>query len=816
MMPNFKMFLTANCALNSSQPWTTFSNVVIYKCNLCLFVIHISGECLKCIHNTAGQHCDQCLPGHFGDPLALPHGKCDRCSCYAAGTEQDEKSISRCDQVTGQCQCKPNVIGRDCGECQPGYFNIRSGNGCENCLCDPVGSYNSTCDRLTGQCHCKPGVVGVRCDQCENYYFGFSVDGCKSCECDASGSQGFQCDQTGQCPCNDNVEGHRCDRCKENKYDRHRGCVDCPDCYNLVQDAANVHRLKLKNLSSTLDEIARTPVTNDEEFEGKLRAVQDKVAVLAQDARSGSGEGGQTYVEVINDLHNRLDSMRGHLESADALQKNANDEIVKARSNYTQLHDIIDDAKKQLQQALDLLNDEGTQALAKAKNKSVEFGEQSEQISDISRDARALADRLESEAQYDLKNAKDAKDAVEKAHLLAKNAIDLQQKVGVELRSEVRLELDQVKQSLGAVAQTSKEALRKANEVYDAALTLLNDVNRQTQPDIDIAKLKQEAVAANERADLLLKQINDLSDANGNIFDEFATESKLAQVVLQRADTQKKDDIELLARAKAAHERATKAVEQGDNTLKEANNTYTKLAGFQSDVQRSSEKAAQAMELVPNIEQDINHARTLINQAANALEGANKNANEAKNNAQEAQEKYAEQASKDAELIRRKANETKVAARKLRDEADQLNSRVKLTEMNIFLLEDNSTKDDNLVDDAKRKVGQAKANTQDAQKQIEKANTELSAIKDELENLKDINTADLDKLENRLSVVESDINRVNLTGRIEKYREQRNIQKKLIDKYGDELIDLENEVANIRQISEALPAGCFRRNRLEP
>lgn len=50
------------------------------------------------------------------------------------------------------------------------------------------------------------------------------------------------------------------------------------------------------------------------------------------------------------------------------------------------------------------------------------------------------------------------------------------------------------------------------------------------------------------------------------------------------------------------------------------------------------------------------------------------------------------------------------------------------------------------MDDAKRKVGQAKADTQDAQKQIEKANAELSAIKDELENLKDINTDYLDKL----------------------------------------------------------------------
>jgi len=82
-------------------------------------------------------------------------------------------------------------------------------------------------------------------------------------------------------------------------------------------------------------------------------------------------------------------------------------------------------------------------------------------------------------------------------------------------------------------------------------------------------------------------------------------------------------------------------VEQGDNTLKEANNTYEKLAGFQSDVQRTSESAEQALQTVPNIEKDIQNAKSLISQAEEALDGANKNANEAKKNAQEAQLKYA-------------------------------------------------------------------------------------------------------------------------------------------------------------------------------
>lgn len=66
------------------------------------------------------------------------------------------------------------------------------------------------------------------------------------------------------------------------------------------------------------------------------------------------------------------------------------------------------------------------------------------------------------------------------------------------------MELNTVKQSLTNVAQTTKEALRKANEVYDAALTLLTDVNGLTAPEIDIKKLKKEALEANEEVDKLI------------------------------------------------------------------------------------------------------------------------------------------------------------------------------------------------------------------------------------------------------------------------------------------------------------------------
>lgn len=67
-----------------------------------------------------------------------------------------------------------------------------------------------------------------------------------------------------------------------------------------------------------------------------------------------------------------------------------------------------------------------------------------------------------------------------------------------------------------------------------------------------------------------------------------------------------------------------------------------------------------------------------------------------------------------------------------------------------------------------------------------------------------------------MDAVEAEVARANLTGRIEKFREMRNIQKKSIDKYEKEMQELVAEVTNVRLISEALPAECFSRSRLEP
>ncbi|XP_075689237.1 laminin subunit gamma-2 [Rhinoderma darwinii] len=73
----------------------------------------VSGECLKCIYNTAGFHCDRCREGYFGDPLdANPERKCIACSCHPMGSQQPS-----C-QKDSSCVCKPDFYGDSCDQPQ--------------------------------------------------------------------------------------------------------------------------------------------------------------------------------------------------------------------------------------------------------------------------------------------------------------------------------------------------------------------------------------------------------------------------------------------------------------------------------------------------------------------------------------------------------------------------------------------------------------------------------------------------------------------------------------------------------------------------
>lgn len=149
-----------------------------------------TGQCLGCRDNTAGDQCDRCIEGFYGDPRV---GPCRPCPCPMLPSRSDRSRVASCildvDGLPTCDECPPGYEGRNCDRCSNG-FEFDELRACKktgtSCKCDPGGSIDGTCD-ADGQCNCKVGVEGLSCDACKPSYFFFSIEnsggGCLPCFC---------------------------------------------------------------------------------------------------------------------------------------------------------------------------------------------------------------------------------------------------------------------------------------------------------------------------------------------------------------------------------------------------------------------------------------------------------------------------------------------------------------------------------------------------------------------------------------------------------------------------------------------------------
>ncbi|XP_063001421.1 basement membrane-specific heparan sulfate proteoglycan core protein [Elgaria multicarinata webbii] len=131
--PGYQGLSCQDCAAGYTR---TGGGLYLGHCTLCECNGHSdachpeTGACSNCLHQAAGEFCEQCSPGFYGDATAGTPEDCQPCACPLP---EPENQFSRtCESLGGggyRCTaCEPGYTGQYCEQCAAGYTgnpNIR-------------------------------------------------------------------------------------------------------------------------------------------------------------------------------------------------------------------------------------------------------------------------------------------------------------------------------------------------------------------------------------------------------------------------------------------------------------------------------------------------------------------------------------------------------------------------------------------------------------------------------------------------------------------------------------------------------------------
>ncbi|KAK6480997.1 laminin subunit gamma-3-like [Huso huso] len=751
---------------------------------------HATGRCLKCLHNTEGDRCERCKDGYYGNALDRETlHKCKPCNCSPSGSVSPSAG---CGAQTGQCECLSHVTGRDCGHCETGFFNLRPGEGCQRCTCNPTGSVSSACHPITGQCSCRPGVEGSACDSCRKGFFSFSARGCRACNCSPMGSVTMQCHGNGTCLCREGFVGYKCDQCKVNYFHSRatHQCEECPVCYGLVRDEAAKLKEKLQaleeelkkydcqshrgyehypvqregSLSNSLEDLLAMQNARDAflnqfmELETSVRTIQERLSNISRDLNC-SGAGNDKHCSALNDTGSSIQATQGQLQ----LARETLDNMV-----------IPHDLPREPNKWTILVNE--SQVLAVSQ--------------------KSLADYMESIAKKALWASKQT------LSLLSTIVEDHSTESYVRDLAGQFFDMHEAKANLTeSVVETLTEAkktyssVQRINTEIAVVLTNITDSHREI-PLSDAMRNKTEELdrLSQSKEELISKAMSEL-------------QPQIDSMIKSMESVQQLDP--LTARAGESQSLALASVVKGKEVDAEASALLKELEGMKKTWSRKQTQTKVAVKKMRTVKEKIVvDAKKKTKQAAKTVTPAVSNSTQANATAREAQ-RLATEASADAKAALKQTEKSGRMTTELNSTVSAVLHEVAAQEMKAAELKRDMREMEEIVGN----MGDVREDMKTAKRSLESyalvlkdllAKLETSQVNERFESL-------LNETETQMRILQLGVQSEGLVLRIQTLQEAARQQESQMKEMEKDIAEILEEKINLEDIVQNFPEGCFNR-----
>ncbi|XP_075600356.1 laminin subunit alpha-3 [Balearica regulorum gibbericeps] len=558
--------------------------------------IAYSVETCSCPPEYAGDSCQECGLGYYRENKGVFNGHCVPCNCNG--------NSNRCQDGTGKCiNCQYNTAGEKCERCKDGYFGDATQGSCRVCPCPYTNRFATGCvaNGEEIQCICKEGYTGIRCERCAPGYFGNpqKYGGyCQKCNCNNNG-QLASCDHlTGECFNNEPKD-----------VDPNEDCDPCDSCViTLLKDLSTIGD-ELQLIKSQLQNVHASTHTLEQlrHLETRIKDLKVLLNNYRSVVRNQGSKVDELETEFINlnhDVNALQEKAEMNYKAAEILFNNFGQTHQKGKDLVSQIQIVVNNIQVLLEQ-IDGTNAEGNnlplgdaaKELAEAQRMMTEmrnrnFGQLQAEAEKERTAAQLLLARIKNELQkYHRENhglikivrdslneyeskITDLREALNEATGQIKQAENLNRDNGVLLEDiKKRIEetniqqngiLDILSSARSSLAQANSVLglLQKSKEEYESLAAQLDGARRDMKEKLTNQSLSASKEPLVVRAEEHAKSLQDLAKQ----LEEIKNSARKDELVGCAVEASTAYD-SIINAVKAAEEAANKAGNAADSAL---------------------------------------------------------------------------------------------------------------------------------------------------------------------------------------------------------------------------------------------------------